>query len=348
MKKIACVGYHGTGAGVIDDLFREFDNVCHGTYEAEIRILHDPDGVSDLEYHLVKNPHRLGTGIAIKRLIKYGKTQNRQASKIYGDEWMKMINEYAEDLALIKYKGYNEFDLQFAPISNILVFYAKKVINRLKPLKYRKAPWYNYLPNLESYYSLLTEKEFLSKTKRFVDKMCAKANKENKEYLMLDQFISSSNPAQSLKYIDNVKTIIVDRDPRDLFINQVLCCSPVLPREPHAFCVVYRNIRKVFGNDCKDKVMKVHFEDLIFHYDDYVQKIIDFVGISESHHVNKRKFFDPDDSGTRTQLWLKFPQFKNAIEVIEKELPEFLYDFPQDIRFKKNTSSSNHHLFGKK
>ena len=41
-------------------------------------------------------------------------------------------------------------------------------------------------------------------------------------------------------------------------------------------------------------------------------------------------------------------QFKNAIEVIEKELPEFLYDFPQDIRFKKNTSSSNHHLFGKK
>ena len=39
MKKIACVGYHGTGAGVVDDLFREFDNVYHGTYEAEVRLL---------------------------------------------------------------------------------------------------------------------------------------------------------------------------------------------------------------------------------------------------------------------------------------------------------------------
>ena len=48
MKKIACVGYHATGAGVIDDLFREFDNVAQGQYEVESRLLQDPDGISDL------------------------------------------------------------------------------------------------------------------------------------------------------------------------------------------------------------------------------------------------------------------------------------------------------------
>ena len=53
MKKIACVGYHATGAGVIDDLFREFDNVAQGQYEVESRLLQDPDGISDLEYNLV-------------------------------------------------------------------------------------------------------------------------------------------------------------------------------------------------------------------------------------------------------------------------------------------------------
>ena len=46
MKKIACVGYHATGAGVIDDLFREFDNVAQGQYEVESRLLQDPDAVS--------------------------------------------------------------------------------------------------------------------------------------------------------------------------------------------------------------------------------------------------------------------------------------------------------------
>ena len=71
MKKIACVGYHATGAGVIDDLFREFDNVAQGMYEVETRLLQDPDGISDLEYNLVENPHRLNSGYALKRYIKY-------------------------------------------------------------------------------------------------------------------------------------------------------------------------------------------------------------------------------------------------------------------------------------
>ena len=95
MKKIACVGYHGTGAGVIDDLFREFDNIYHGSYEAEVRLLHDPDGISDLEYHLVENPHRLSSGIVIKRFISYAKSQERQATKIFGNLWMDMIISYA-------------------------------------------------------------------------------------------------------------------------------------------------------------------------------------------------------------------------------------------------------------
>ena len=73
MKKIACVGYHATGAGVIDDLFREFDNVAQGMYEVETRLLQDPDGVSDLEYYLVDNPHRLNSGYALKRYLKYAR-----------------------------------------------------------------------------------------------------------------------------------------------------------------------------------------------------------------------------------------------------------------------------------
>lgn len=38
--------------------------MCHGTYEAELRILYDPDAISDLEYHLRKCPHRLSSGLA--------------------------------------------------------------------------------------------------------------------------------------------------------------------------------------------------------------------------------------------------------------------------------------------
>ena len=106
MKKIACVGYHATGAGVIDDLFREFDNVTQGQYECEMRVLQDPDGISDLEYNLVENPHRLNSGFAIKRFKKYVDRMDRTYRKIFGKKWKSISYDYAESLAKINYNGF--------------------------------------------------------------------------------------------------------------------------------------------------------------------------------------------------------------------------------------------------
>lgn len=106
MKKIACVGYHATGAGVIDDLFREFDNVAQGQYEVESRLLQDPDGISDLEYNLVDNPHRLNSGFAVKRFLKYVKTTNRTYTKIFGRKWKQLSEQYAHSLATFEFQGY--------------------------------------------------------------------------------------------------------------------------------------------------------------------------------------------------------------------------------------------------
>ena len=91
MKIIACCGYHATGSGVIDDLLREMDNVADAVYGAELRILHDTDCISDLEYHLVKDPHRLCTGLAIRRFVEYCKSQSRMEEKIFGKNWMRLV-----------------------------------------------------------------------------------------------------------------------------------------------------------------------------------------------------------------------------------------------------------------
>lgn len=348
MKKIACVGYHGTGAGVVDDLFREFDNVYHGTYEAEVRLLHDPDGISDLQYHLVDNPHRLSSSLVIKRFLRYCKAQNVQARKVFGDGWLQLAEEYAKSLVVAEYYGYTNFDLSFISKSKKIKLLLLKACNKLKPPKYRKAGWYNYLPELKTYYSLLTEEDFIVKTKVFVEKLCTLANKDNMEYVMLDQFISASNPSRCMKYVDDIKTIIVDRDPRDLYINQVLCGSHVLPKEPKEYCTMYRSIRRRFGETCLDSVLYVNFEDMIYKYDEYVKKVIDFIGLDKSHHCNKRHYFNPDDSGSRTQLWKKYPEFLDSIRIIENELPDYLYQFPESVEFKVVDEKANkHHLTGR-
>lgn len=326
MKKIACVGYHYTGAGVIDDLFRECDNVFQGEYEAEMRFLHDPDGVSDLEYHLVNNPHRLSSGLAIKRFMSYAKKNARQINRVVGKDWEALATSYAENLAQIKYHGYTPGDLLFLTTIEKLEFFIGRVLNKFLPMFLRKPKDSNMLPTVVTYYSRLEEHEFLEHTILFVENVCEKANKEGKEYIMLDQFIGSNNPERYLRYVNDIKVIIVDRDPRDVYVSRIMVNDKVLPKDPHDFCTYYKGIRKRTGgtpNNC----LEINFEDLIYHYEYSVKRVLDFVGIGESHHIHSGEHFNPEVSCLGTQLWEKYPQYSGAVSVIEKELKEYLYRY---------------------
>jgi hypothetical protein len=327
MKKIACCGYHYTGSGVIDDIFRECDNVYQGTYEAEIRLLQDADGVSDLEYHLVENPNRLSSSVAIKRFLSLVKSSSRQLQKIVGEDGLELCNEYAKSLVLIKYHGYGSGDVLFFTPFQKMQYYFHKILKKILRNRYTYPQDSNVVPSVISYYSRLTESEFLTKTRAFVEELCKIANKENKEYIMLDQFIGTGNPARYVRYVDDIKAIIVDRDPRDLYINRISQNDKVLPKDPHQFCIYYRNIRKTIGSIPKDKVMVVNFADMIYHYDEYVQKVFDFVEMDRSHHISPRTHFDPSISIRGTKMWERYPEYAEAVKIIEQELPEYLYEY---------------------
>ena len=196
MKKIACVGYHATGAGVIDDLFREFDNVAQGQYEVESRLLQDPDGISDLEYNLVDNPHRLNSGFAVKRFLKYVKTTNRTYTKIFGRKWKQLSEQYAHSLATFEFQGYWHGDVWLLNPFWRYLHKFRRGIAKILPKAIRKPAYYNYFPWLKSYHFNLTKEEFYKKTQNYIDELCSAMNIDNREYVVLDQLIAPGNPAR--------------------------------------------------------------------------------------------------------------------------------------------------------
>lgn len=327
MKKIACVGYHATGSGVIDDLFREFDNVSQGTYEVEARLLQDPDGISDLEYNLVENPHRLNSGYAVKRFLKYVDMTKRSYLKIFGKSWRKISQEYIEELVKIEYPGYWHGDVWLLGKfwQHYLLF--RRGIAKVMPKQLRKPAYYNYFPWLTSYHTDITEEQFLRITRSYIDKLCASLNCEDKEYVVLDQLISPSNPERYIRYVNDLKVIIVDRDPRDVYIHQLNHKDHVLPTDVRQFCEVYRDTRKKISDISSDRCMYVTFEQLIYHYDEYVSKVIDFIGIDEKHHAYKKMYFDPSKSIKNTKLWEKTDTYSEEVAIIEQELADMLHEF---------------------
>lgn len=66
MKIITCASYGASGSSALTDLVAEYSNV-HRMSDAEFRFLHDPDGISDLEFQLVECHNRHNAGRALKR-----------------------------------------------------------------------------------------------------------------------------------------------------------------------------------------------------------------------------------------------------------------------------------------
>lgn len=325
MKKIAIAGYHFSGCGVIDDLFREFDNVAQATSECESRYLQDTDGVSDLEFHLVETPNRLTTNLAIDRFLRYCQANSHSYQRIYGPNWLKFCEDYVNSLTKFQFQGYNMRHLNEKSSLYNIWFHLMLCLQMIIPPKYRLSPRHNYFPKEKMYHASLTEDEFLEKTRAFVEVLSANLITNKKaEYVMIDQMFAGNNPGRYLRYVSDVKAFVVDRDPRDLYISQRQMEDHMLPADPYEFCVYYRDIRKR-SNSIPDTVMYLMIEDMIYHYDEMVPKVCDFVGIDRSHHVEPKKFFNPAISIKGTRTWERYPQYAEAVKTIEMELSDYLY-----------------------
>ena len=64
---------------------------------------------------------------------------------------------------------------------------------------------------------------------------------------------------------------------------------------------------------------------MVYHYDETTRKIREFLHLPEN--PNPKSIFDPSISMPNTQVWKRFPQFEEDIKYIERELPEYLFDY---------------------
>ena len=71
-------------------------------------------------------------------------------------------------------------------------------------------------------------------------------------------------------------------------------------------------------------VLSIHFEDLIYNYNDTTTLIKKFIGLDDNDRICR--LLIPGASKNNTQLFNRYDD-SDEICIIEKELREFLYDF---------------------
>lgn len=329
---IGACGYGATGSSIITDLMREFDGL-QVFDDFEFSFTYRVDGIEDLEYHVMKKYAKSISGdAAIKRFLyasNYIKTPliNKPTD---AKEYLKIVNKYISSITQTKFKGMESIDIASGNvIKNIINLGMKKII---LPKLYEKRvgrPTFGW-PNRDIFVSIEPE-NFYEASKEFIRDILKAMGADLTKPIVLDQPFEGNAPWNSFKFFDNPKAIIVDRDPRDLYLeakHTLIAEGRFIPRQDvQSFCEYYRRIRTGQSKENTNEILLLKFEDLMYKYDECIDKIVDFCDLGE--HVRKKKYFNPTRSVNNTQLIRRYPEEREAIHYIENELTEYLYPFEE-------------------
>lgn len=330
-------GLGNTGSMALIDLLREYDEVFFNTYLGEFSLCYLPDGLLDLEAHIVNQPCRFqSSDIAIKRfenLINWMFADHKGERLKYNSIYRKAAMKFIDDITQISWQGTWSHRIQnksdFWKFFHKVLFKVKKIFG-----SFGENLYCGYVKE-NMRYSARSE-EFGAKARQFLQTIIDTAGAEGNKINLIDMAFPGDNPETCFHFFEDPYAIIVDRDPRDLYILSkyyIHTDSLWIPTDNvDDYIFYFRNMRlKADPVRDKSRVLKIQYEDLIYNYESIEKTIQDFLGIK--NHKNKGKYFKREESINNTQLFEQFPEEADNIKRIDKELNEWIFDFTRFEKF---------------
>lgn len=305
-------GFSGHTAGI--DLLREYRTVLMPS---------DPQVIDD-EGHYVSLPSievdfmRLAGGLM-------------ELEKYLGED--NIFQNDAATQRLIKLLGTCKFlqmndeckKLTFAFVDSIIDFQISGL----------KAPLYNYhlqdgFFNNDSIYFLkhLKVAEYRTLVKDYLTSIFNTFYKEGKKFLIADHLFSDLSVDLETRngIVPNLKTIVIYRDPRDVYASAVLYNVDWIPhKELNTFVKWWKSILSNFDPQNGD-VLFVKFEELVLNYEVTKNIIEKYIGLNPQDQVYRYSCLNPDKSSANVGIWKKMTDREIALSVIKKELSEFCFE----------------------
>ena len=338
---IGACGYGGTGSSAVKDYIKEFRNV-QTLDRAESQFAFKVDGLQDLHYHLCeRNSRELNGDIAIKRFREaalYAKVPFVKKTYLNSKQYVRDTEDFLQSLVQTEYCGLENFDYEnVSKWHAILVLAFKKII--IKQYERITGKLYKGWP-MRTISVCIDPDEFYEKARSYMRKLIINGGGDYSKIILLDQPFEGNAPEQSFPFYDDPYAIVVDRDPRDLYMASSYQWPDgmFMPRrDVKAFVHYYRNQRKnVNVHGSNNRILRVSLESMIFDYEITTARIKDFLGFSESDHIYPKKYFEPKRSIKGSQIYKKIPGHEEEIYYIEKELKEYLFDFDKYELSKSN------------
>ena len=324
-----CVsGYGKSGSGACIDLLKEFEHIDGPN--REFRIAKDPYGILDLELSIVDNWEFIRHNTAINDFLNYCLMLSREDG---------ILKKSGKDFSNILYVDFMKESTEYIKKITDFMYFGDTMLNRyylnaLQSFIQRLRSKFGLSNTALMYFARPSEDNFLIETRRYLRKLFENYAKNKKIYkIVLDQAISPINISKTLRYFDNAKLIIVDRDPRDIYATMInekrLLGSDIMDKNSvYKYIAWHHAVRKKEIQDIddsfmQDKVLRLNFEDFFLHYERTIGEIKKFLNI-EFSHKEKGIRFNCEDIDKHVGIWKNVPQ-QDAMKKIGEELKKDCY-----------------------
>lgn len=344
-------GVGNSGKTAVSDILREFDRVWTPADSFEFDLFRLPNGILDLHHHLAEDWSPIRSHYAISRFNELIDQIGMSPSKL---SWKKIYSTGNNYDRLFE----RQFRTVMKGFSNKLIAgsYQAEWPYELTTYSVRRRILHKLAVKL-NIRSLLERQVYLSDSSEFEQELTATMNKlfeilVNKDsvsssidYVVLHNCFEPFNPVRSLNILSKSKSIIVYRDPRDVYVSGIrngkvsykkditfgaedehgLSEAFLATYDINLFILRYQTYMKNIYKGQDNRVLKLRFEDLVHNYDQSLTQICNFLNLDSALHVRKKQKFQPSQSAKNIGKWRKYEN-SQEIKLITEKLSDFVWN----------------------
>jgi hypothetical protein len=334
MPLVDLSGYSFSGKSAVYDLLQGQDIFDSISKYFEFELMRAPGGILELREAIsgdnwspirsseaIRRYLRLvwllgGKGRFIDRLTRLGCHYD-----IFFPNFTKLSNQYVEKLLSTKWESMWPYEKYFH--SDLKIVF-EKLMSRFG---YKNTP--------EIYLTRLEREEFDSYTKEYLNALLSSRNNLPGSILLLNNVFEPFRPAIGIGLVSNAKSIIVDRDPRDIYLSAWSSAvgagsqagKAVIGDSAHDFVkrfLIYR--RAINTNEENANVFRLTFEGLVKNFESIRRNLCEFLELNDIDIDINKSDFDPTVSIDNVSMWeyQTDRDLLSSISFIEKELEDYL------------------------
>ena len=343
MKKIIDVsGFGHSGKSSISEFLSDHEGFFSFPVSVEFELFRVSGGILDLYYSIYYNwnlirvkyailnfqklIYRIGI-IQIKRKINtIWESSGHGYNQFFNNQFINLSEKYISDLIIHEQETFFPYDRFYLSNYQLLLE------------KFRTKLFKKYI-NRKVYY--VNRNNFINKTSKYIHSLFDNIDDKVSSNIILNNAFDPFYPNTCLKIVDNSFSIIVDRDPRDIYaslINKKTGYIPEFENDPSIivlkekmlaienidqFILRYRTLKENVLYQEHPRLLRIRFEDFILNHKEVKDQIYKFLGNENFIKKNTVKF-NPEDSSKNIGIWKDYRDLPE-IKKIESELSEYCY-----------------------